>query len=205
MMYQNFFIGFILTIYAVYVFLDAIDDRLNTILEQSTQMHENELMYSLKCIRIIVDKICDVLEDIKLGYSINTIGFMMYFVTFCIFCIYGTISYFLPPGTNQAELVFLALIFMWTLYNSFFFVAIILISCWIIKKVQIVEAKFHKLLLKYKASSKICMSINTSSMQLFHRSPIYSTGLYVIDWKFLFSVFASSFTYVIIIIQFEIM
>lgn len=201
--FQNLLIGYMMIIYLIYHFLSSIDIFLNQILH-NRHMNEIEMVNAVKVIRMTIDKLCDILINVQHCFMVNTIFFLNYYSFFVIFTVYSTISVLFLPDMNLQDFVFLALSYVWTFYNLLFFVWIFVISSWIKSKSNKIEATSYKLLQKYEKSKKYCKSIELLSSQIFHRQPLISLGVFVVDWKNLFYVLGFSFTQIIIIMQFEI-
>lgn len=200
--YQHYFIGFMLTIYTIYFALDCVNEYLSSLVQVDEVISDDEVVEALKTVKILVDKICDILEKVQLLYAINTIAFILYFSFFCMFCFYGIFSFFLPGASNQG-FIFWTLAFLWTFYNLLFFVWTFVFASWLKQEGPRIELSGFKLLYKFQGSSeKVVENIKLLSMQIKHRAPKFSCGLFVVDWYFLFWLIGTVFSYLLILIQF---
>lgn len=201
LIYQNFIVGFILLLIMIYVLLETINEFLDSFINENVP--ELELIESLRTVKLILDKICDALENLRGCYAMNTVAYLIYSIFFNISSLCGIISFF-SSGSKEEDFVFYVLSPMWTLYNFVLVSAIIGTSAWIEKEGRRVEAKVFKFLHMFP-STKVCAGVLTLSMQLSHRQTSFSCGLFSVDWYLVFHVVGLTFSYMLIFLQFEYM
>lgn len=200
--YQNFFLACMISLYSTYFFLDVIDTWLKKIVNEKfvTGKHDLEV---LRLVSTIMDKLCDVMEVGNSSSRMNIATFVHYFSFFGVICTYsGILIIVFDDNTELSE--FFNMSGVWIVYNSIFFAWIFAFSSLIKKKCQIIELTCIKFLTKSESTPKTGKSIQHLSLQLFHRRPIFSCQMFNIDWIFLFHLIAESFSYLVIIFQFDI-
>lgn len=200
--YQNYYFGFITSLHLIHFFLDVINDRLYTLLRQPNSANdEKALIGLLRLAMMTVDKTCEAMEVIKKCHAVNTICFSIYFSFYALFCFYGAISYFLYAEKDSYKFFMLTL--SYTLYNLTMFLGTFTASCSILRKCDAIEIASLKFLSRQNLTTATLKAIETLCLQLHHRRPIYSCGLFAIDWKFLFFLISMMFSYLIIFFQFD--
>lgn len=202
--YQNYVTTYILTIYIVYFRISNINDWLKSFGDQEN-IKKEKLVECLRLVAILVDKICDTLESIKFCYTVNNLSYTVYVGFFSVLGVYANVSYFFRTNPSSMELFFSLLTLIWNFYYIPFLLSIFLISNWIKKEGKLID--FHVRTLLTKCSSldtNILKKTNLITMQMQHRRPIISCGVYVIDWYFMFTLIATGFSYLVIIVQFDL-
>lgn len=202
--YQNYFAGFLYLLYYIDMFLATIVEHLDELLKVEGKMKENDVIETLKVVRILFDKISDTMENLQRCYLINTIVFMIYFTFSTIFAIFGVITNFLIDSLTRNYVSVMLII--WTFYNFPFVIGTFFYSSRIKREGRKLHAVCFKFLYQFGSNSnlKVCKSVQTLSLQVHHRRPLLSCGLFVVDWYFLFHIIGLIFSFLLIFIQFEI-
>lgn len=201
--YQNYAIGFMLTIYKIRLLLSDVCQLLETGEKHSTGTTNQEMLDDLKDFAVMIDKICDCLERLKIGYTVNTVGFLMHFSFFTILNVYSVLSYFLKANVGIHDMHHCILTTSWEIYYAPFVVWTFVISNLIISEGKRIGIIIRKLCYKSQHKEKFQKRASILLLQLHHRPPLVSCGVFVIDWKLLFQLIGACFSYLVIIIQFE--
>ncbi|XP_058824473.1 uncharacterized protein LOC131685071 isoform X3 [Topomyia yanbarensis] len=144
---------------------------------ETTVCNEKEQLAVLKQIKILHDKLNDVVELVNYCFSVQ--------ITFCVglcfvigvVCSFGLFRAFI----YRNELFYMGVLnFIWYMYYLFFVLFFIAVG------------------------SKITRELNIFSQQLLHRSPVITCGLFVYDWTLLYTMIGATATYLIILIQFDV-
>lgn len=196
---------YMISIYMVYFRLRNVNEFMKKIENARENANEKEFREMLNTIAIIVDKICDVLDSIKICYTVNSLTFISYATFFFVLGIYGNFSYFFRVNPDEMELFFSLLTLFWNMFYFPFLMTIIFISNWIKHEGKKIESQIQQFSLNFlnfdvKSHKKTQLIL----MQLSHRRPIVSCGVFNIDWYLLFGCIATGFAYLVIIIQFEL-
>lgn len=199
-LYQNYYVSFMYLLYFIEMLLRIIEEHVEQVLNSAEEMLERDVFITLKLVRILLDKISDTLENIQKCYVINTLLFLQYYTFSAIFCVFGVITYFLM-GSQQAFVIYMLV--MWLCYQSPFIIWTFLYASRIKRRGINILAMCYKLLFKYRSTSKICKNIQILTLQFHHRRPLFSCGLFVLDWYFLFFTIGFAFSFLVIFLQFE--
>lgn len=162
---------------------------------------EKEAANMLMNVSILIDKICDTLLNFQRCYSINAVTFLTYFTFSSIFCLFGVISHFMSTSADRDD--FFIMLIVWTLYNFPFVLWTFLFASRIKNTSENVHANAFKIL-ETMPTSKVLRSVQTLTMQMSHRQPQFSCGLFVYDWFFMFVIIGTIFSYLLILLQFEL-
>lgn len=200
--YHFYFLTSMVSLYFVHFFLDVIDANLNTILKVRF-VTEKQYIEVLRLVSILMDKICYVMDVFKLSNRMNVVMFVHYFAFIGVICTYSGIL-IMTFDYNSEFIKFFSMAAIWIIYNSLFFAWTFAFSSLIQKKCQTIELTCIKFLTKSESTSGTGKSIQLLSLQLYHRQPIFSCQMFIIDWNFLFHLIAESFSYLVIIFQFDI-
>lgn len=197
--YQNFLNVYVLKIYTVYFHLT----KLNEYVETFKDFNEEKIREGVKIVSIILGRVSDVLEPLKIFYTINLLAYLFYSTFYIILGIYAQLS-FIFRDNKPGQLFWNLTIVVWNIYYIPFLTSIFLIANWIRTESLRIEDKAQKCLTKKSTSNlKYQKQLEIFHLELSHRRPEISCGFFVIDWKFLFSCMAAAFSYIIIIVQFE--
>lgn len=191
------------TIYWIYLRLSLVSDSLRE-MENNQGKRGQNVAKEFKKMFIIVDKICDALESIKLCHSISIVAFIVHYVLFSVFTFYGIVSYFFRRTSTEVDLIFNFLSLVVNLLFAPFCIWMFLMSNWIKKRGNEIENRIHKTLHENRLEVKVYKRAEIIFMQLRHRRPIVSCGVFIIDWHLLLYLMNLCFTYLVIIVQFEL-
>ena len=166
------------------------------------RMAEKETVKNIRKVCVFVDKIGDTLDWMKISYTIMLIGYIAHFTFYSVLSIYGFLSYGYNIDRSYLDLVFSSITMLWNIYYAPFFIWIFIFSNRIEQEAKLIEMSAHRISDK-RRSMKITRIVNLISMQFYHRRLTIECGVYVIDYKLLFLLISSIFSYLLIIIQFE--
>lgn len=196
--YQNYTIGYMLTIYVIYFRLSLVRRFLETL-----EGKDLKIKHDLKNVALIVDRICDSLESTKFGYTINTVVYILHFAFFSILLVYSCLSYIFRAPSGDIDLLYSELAIAWEIYYAPLIVWIFLYSNSIQKEAQKIANLVHKLLHVNQIDAKTYERCKVIFMQMQHRHPEMSCGVFVVDLKLMFYLLGVCFSYLVIIVQFE--
>lgn len=198
--YQSYLVGYMVIVYTIYFRLFLI----RKFIEKQFLDKENELsIKNLKSVASLVDRVCDSLDSLKICYSINTVVYLIHISLYSILTCYGLLSYFSKPKNLPGELLFSLIYLSWTFYYAPFGIWTFLTANWIKKEGKIIETQIQKLLFKYIGNVNHHKRAKLIFLQMYHRRPIISCGVFVIDWGLLFYFMGVCFSYLVIVIQFD--
>lgn len=197
--YQNYLVGYMVCIYTIYFRLFHIRKYI-----EHSEPIKNNLEQDLKGVASLVDKICDSLDCLKVCYTINTVIYLSHFAFYSIIATYGFISYFSKTNRSSLELTLSLMTLCWHSYYAPFVIWMFLLASWIKKEGKMIEVFIQKLLHKTPSQKvKTHKRAEFIFMQLHHRRPLISCGVFVIDWHLLFYFMGICFSYLVIVIQFD--
>lgn len=200
--FQNYSICFMLIIYSMHTRLTLIN-KFATKIAENAKGNNEEVLKNLKSSAYFVDTLCDCMESIKFCYTINTVAYFTQFAFFTILSIYSLISCMLQGNISQLDISYCLLTFIWELFYAPFVIWTFVFGSLIKKEgrnfIVIVEKlRFHC------HDLRVSKRIDLILMQCHHRRPLFECGFYVVDWKLLLQAMASCFSYLVVIIQFEL-
>lgn len=179
--------------------------QMNELIEKMTQKTcVDRITHQLACISRCVNQICDVLDATKFCYTFNNVGYLLHFFFHSILSIYGLVSYFFKKEKKFNELAHFSLGFAFECYYGLLVVWMFLYAHLIKSDGERMEALILKLATRFCLNKNFQRPAGMLSLQLGHRKPIVEHGLFEVDQKLLFGGMCACFSYLIIIIQFEI-
>uniref|UniRef100_A0A182QNT4 Gustatory receptor n=1 Tax=Anopheles farauti TaxID=69004 RepID=A0A182QNT4_9DIPT len=161
---------------------------------------EKEQINVLKQIKILHDKLNDVVELVNYCFSVQ--------ITFCVglcfvigvVCSFGLFRAFI----YRNELFYMGVLnFVWYMYYLFFVLFFIAVGSKITREGKRIGILVHKAI-NCSSSSAVINELNLFSQQLLHRSPVITCGLFVYDWTLWYTMIGATATYLIILIQFDV-
>lgn len=159
----------------------------------------SSLTSTLKKLLVIHDKFCDVFESISKFYFINVLIVLLVFMYFCVASCYILFVFLMSP--EMKTFFFLLVSVLWTLFYSPCVFWILTFSSWI--ESEGLKSAFYVSEIQRNARninhSKIS---NIFMLQIMHRRPKVSCGMFDLNWKFSFGLLCSIFSFSIILIQF---
>lgn len=198
--FQNYATCYMLVVYEVYKRLTYI----NTFLLKIVEEEDENILRDLGIVANFLDKTSDCLGFIKFFYTINTACYLFNFAFFTILLIYGLISCIFQDNTTNLEISYCLLTLVWEVFYAPCVIWTLLVGCGIKREGKFFETNIHKLLLEIRQSKKVERKINLIILQLQHRRPMIENGFFVIEWKIVLSFAALCFSYLVIILQFEL-
>lgn len=199
---QNNSLAYMLTIYSIYHQLSLLNEFLR-ILASDELKSDRDIDIEMRLVARIVDKLCDILETLKIVFSVSNIIYVFFFAMYFILVMYSAISYFIQDKATQADLSYSCFGIVWGLYYSPFIIWSFVVSSLIVREGRKIESSFQKILFKNRIDLKIYRRVELLSLQLEHRHPDIDWGMYKIDWKFLSYLIGLCCSYIVIIVQFE--
>uniref|UniRef100_A0A182MGP5 Gustatory receptor n=1 Tax=Anopheles culicifacies TaxID=139723 RepID=A0A182MGP5_9DIPT len=145
---------------------------------------EKEQINVLKQIKILHDKLNDVVELVNYCFSVQ--------ITFCVglcfvigvVCSFGLFRAFI----YRNELFYMGVLnFVWYMYYLFFVLFFIAVGSKITREGKRIGILVHKAI-NCSSSSAVINELNLFSQQLLHRSPVITCGLFVYDWTLWYTV-----------------
>lgn len=190
--YMNYQVTHMLIIDTVYLRFKYI----NQILENNIQSIE-----TVKIIRRIHIRLCDVISSINACYTLNLLNFFFQFTFFNIFFYFG-LMHQLIYGSTFEELIFSIIVLAYVQFFFWFGAWIILHSALMKSEAGNMEGIVLQRMMDSK-SRKIMKHINIFNFQIEHEKIEVSAGLFNIDWTFLFAIIGTVFSYLIVLLQFD--
>jgi hypothetical protein len=148
---------------------------------------------------ILEDKLCDVFEAIATFYSLNIVGFVIGFAYFATFSSYTLFVFFKTPSYQLLYFLFLSL--LWVSNYAPFVLWFILYSS-LIEKQGLKTVELIQVLVNTEKNRKNLKFLKIINQQVFHRRPKISLKMFDMNWKFLFKIASSIFSFSIILVQF---
>lgn len=204
--YQNSAIVYMIFIHLIHLRLSLVRKLIQNLINDQ-KLTTEELLAKLKTIAIFIDRVGDTLDEMKICYTVKLAVYIFYFLFYTVLSIYGYISYFCNSKSSFTDLNYSGLIVSWEFYYAPFFIWIFIFSTRVKLESQAISMLSQKLLLKKSqkdSSLKIGRRLKFITMQLFHRQLLIECGVFTVDWKLLFFIIGSIFSYLLIIIQFEL-
>ncbi|XP_065079873.1 gustatory and pheromone receptor 33a-like [Ochlerotatus camptorhynchus] len=162
--------------------------------------NEKEQMVVLRQIKVLHDKLNDVVELVNYCFSVQItfcVGLCFVIGVVCSFGLFKTLIYW-------DELYFMGIMnFIWYLYYLFFVLFFIAVGSKITREGKHIGVLVHKAI-NCSTSSAVINELSIFSQQLLHRSPVITCGLFVYDWTLLYTMLGATATYLIILIQFDV-
>lgn len=151
-------------------------------------------------LRRIHSKLCDTLDDINFCFTLNLLNFFSQFTFFSIFYLFDSYRFLTSTSRTEQEFAFNVITGCYLLFVCWFSAFMITISSWIKGEGKETALLIHSHVPK---SSKHAKALSLFCMQINHKKPEISSGIFIVDWTFLFALISTLFSYLIILIQFE--
>lgn len=199
--YMNYVIFYIVVLFATYSRMAAINKclRKQTFLVNSNTLEHCEIV---RMMAILHDKVCSTAKLINVCFALNLINYLIYFVFFVILFSFGIYHYLDTPNAPIKQLFINFITLQWILYYAIGLVWIILIASWIKSEGKMTVKLFHQLTISNN-DVKLLKTIQLSTMQIKHRQPEISAGLFKIDLELTALIIGAVFSYTIILVQFN--
>lgn len=188
-------VSFMMVITCGYLQISSLNKFLEKNLKNSTRVSLPEVF---KKSSIIYDKLCDLFDSISSFYALNNLVILTAFTYFYVFLSYDVYVYPKSPSNGLRD--YMLSTFLWCIYNTPFVVWMMTFGSWIqsegcktVDLIQYLSFDDNRVII-----SKKCFIL---TLQLEHRRPKISCG-FDINWKTLFTLIVSVFSFSIIIIQF---
>lgn len=179
----------------------AIQVRINYV---NQVMEKNELnLEEIKCIRKIHFLLCDTMSSVNTCYTLNLLNFFFQFTFFSIFFSFSIFHYLTMENSTFTELIFIIIQFGYFQFFFWFCGWIIIHSGLLTTEVERMESLVQSK--EFFAYNKKAMKhFEMLNSQLWHSKLFVSSGLFKVDWTFLFAFIGTVFSYTIILIQFDL-
>lgn len=199
--YMNYVVFYIVLLYTIYSIMAAINECLR---KQKFLMNSNPLEHCkiVQKMAILHDKVCTITELINSCFAFNLITFLLYFVFDVILFSFGIYNYLITPNAPIDQLIMNFITLQWIIYYFVGLFSIISIASWI-KSEGKMTVKLLQELTIHSNDVKLLKAVQTSTMQIVHRQPTISSGLFNIDFELTTVMIGAVFSYTIILVQFE--
>lgn len=195
--YEIYCVGFMITLYTIYNRLALINDFLQT----QEDSNEENAEKAFKTVAMFIDKICEVLESTKFCFALNNIIYIFQYLFFSVLGIYSFISFYYSQQIGTFYNVYVIMNLLWGFYYFLFIFWTFFFSEMIKREGKRTEKLLQKLICKNDQMTHRAAQL--LHLQLHHRRPIVEWGIFTIDAKAAFHFWGLSFSYLIIILQFE--
>lgn len=147
----------------------------------------------------IYNRIHGVLRSVNASYTIGTIYFFGQYMLFTIFFFFIFITTITNPDIDGKGIAYCCIMgFFWSFY-SYFGVSIILLA----SQIRSADDRIRENMNMNIIELKDLRVGNLLNAQLLHEAATVSSGIFIVDWEYLFTLFSCLFSYLIILIQFE--
>lgn len=196
--YMNYVAFYIVLLFATYSRMAAINECLRK---------QKFIMPSKHCdivreMAILHDKVCRIAELINECFAFNLINFLLYFVFDLILFSFGVYNHSSTPNAPIEQVIMNIITLQWIVY---YFVGVfwtIVIASWIKSEGKMTVQLLHELTI-HNNDVKLLSAVQLSTMQIVHRQPTISVGLFNIDFELTTLMIGAVFSYTIILVQFE--
>lgn len=148
---------------------------------------------------VIYDRLIEVLKSINSSYTIGTVYFFGQYMLFTIFFFFILITTFTSPVIDVVAVAYSCIMGGFWSFYSYFAVKIIVLS----SQIRAADDQIRENL-NAKVIEEGDMRLgNLLNSQFTHESATVSSGIFIVDWEYLFTLFSCLFSYLIILIQFE--
>lgn len=200
-LYENNILAYIMMLFVIYHRLTTLTESIKYLCRENQEYSSKDMKFSL----IFLDKVCDTLDMLKTCYTIDSIVYLTHFAFHLTFTAYGIISYSFRNDVTYIDFTFVFLTIIWQIYHVPFVFSILIFSYLISKRGKEVETILNNITLKsFHRNIKFHAMTQTMSLQLYHRQPVIDYGVFEINWKLVFGALVSSISYLVIIVQFEL-
>ena len=193
----------LVTIFIIYFRLNQVKKFLSFEFGNQNNFSEENLLKALRSVADVVDKLCDAVESIKFCHTINFVDYILHYLMLAILSIYGGSSYFFRQNSTKHDQIFSLLALTWTALYTPFIIFLFLISNMIKGITKSIENTIQSILNKTNLDLKTRKTAQLLFLQLHHRRPLISCGIFVVDWYLLFHLLGIGCSYLVIITQFE--
>ncbi|XP_055548435.1 putative gustatory receptor 28a [Wyeomyia smithii] len=147
----------------------------------------------------IYDQLCDLTDTVNFCYSGQVMIAVAGSFVFLLFFLFGVVLF---VKRNDPILDFPATTVMWSLFYFVNVILVVLMGSFLSRTGKITGNLIDQAIISSKNAEGTEM-LHLFLMQLGHRSPELTCGLFPFDWTLVYSMVASSTTYLLILIQFE--
>jgi hypothetical protein len=165
---------------------------------------QGDLVWKMKATAQIWDTICDGIDAIAFCYTINTIYYILCFTFNFAMFIHSIISYVFYENSTDVDLIYMCMIMAWTVLFSPTMIYIFFVVKGIDTQRRMIEKNVHSLVHAYSQRKLVMNRAELLLLQFEHRQPKITCGVFEIDWKLLFCLLGTSYSYLLIIAQFEL-
>jgi 7tm Chemosensory receptor len=168
---------------------------LNQFVERSVM--DRQLMI---CIARLLNKLNETLDLMNSCFAINLLNYFFQFIIFSVFFFFSLYHSVTAHDANFRDFILNIISGFWLLFFLWYGAWMVIMSNWLK-----VEGANTKLVIHSKeVTDPICLkTFNLLCLQLEHSTPLVTSGLFHIDWPYLFTFISALFSYLIILIQFE--
>lgn len=179
---------------------------LNHLLRECQNGHSTlqDIITNLKGVRYLIDMICDNMESTKTCFTVTAVICILHFSFLTILLVYGIITFWFSDESSPTEIIHILHSVIWEIFYAPMVIWVLVTGNLIKHEGAKIEVNIQTILYKNQHDEKSFKLAELISMQLQHRRPTIECGIFVIDWKLLFFLLSLCFSYLVIIIQFEV-
>ncbi|XP_053690862.1 putative gustatory receptor 28a [Sabethes cyaneus] len=147
----------------------------------------------------IYDQLCDLTDTVNFCYSGQIMIAVAGSFVFLLFFLFGVVLFI---KRNDAILDFPTSTVMWSVFYAVNVMLVVFMGSFLSREGKITINLIDQAIISSK-NAEVTEMLHLFLMQLGHRSPALTCGLFPFDWTLVYSMMASSTTYLLILIQFE--
>lgn len=161
---QNHSVVYMLAIFLICFRLNLVNGALEKLVKNPGS--DENVVKHLKAYASLIDKFCDMLQCIKIGYSIGIVIYIIQFFFSLILAIYSIIFILLSQDRTFADSSFILVIILWQLYFVPLVVWVFVVGYCVERENIKFEAFAQLLLIGKRSNSIIFKALEFISMQL---------------------------------------
>jgi hypothetical protein len=193
--YQNYRAFQVWVIFIVVLRIKAI----NKFYQKYCKTADNEKF--IKNFTILQDKFCDTINLINICFAPNFIMTFGHLFLHCVLIAFSTF-HLIYSGSFIDEMFYYAGC-LYMIAQGGFIVSIFYVTDFLARERNKTLRLIHKTEFLQRKNMKTLKSIQLCVLQLKHRQPEISCGLFTVDWKFLLNIISGTFALMIVLIQFD--
>jgi hypothetical protein len=159
---------------------------------------------TIQSIQKIFVRLHKTVNDINSCFALNLINFFFQFLVFNIFFYFSLYHYVATKNSSPKEFVFIIILFGYLQYYFWFAAWVIFFSGLMNAEIENITEAIRIQEMNNFENLKLMKNLNIFSMLVNHCKIYITTGLFNADWPFLFVMIGANFSYLIILVQFDI-
>lgn len=190
---KNFVVLSFLLVYASSTRLGLINKALKA--------HSNQNQEFISILKLC-EKFCDTMDLINRCLAVFFLLNIAEFLFHCIFSLFSVYRMFHSQNFLK-DIIFLGTGFVHIFPIFLFIMAVVVVSSSIKRQASETLNLIHATKLKPDCDHEMLNLLRIASLQLHHRKPAVSCSIFEVGWQFLFIMIACTFSYIIILVQFD--